>query len=138
MTLMMFLNSMPSSTLWRGYSSACSSISGLMIALATCSEAKASVRPLSTRSRSCLLSFTTSRNWRMSSSRLSFMSLWPRRAVLSLPLSCLSIILVGAIVVLAIKLPPYFMYFSISSGFIRFSSALGRMLSSFQPRSRVS
>ena len=58
-----------------------------MMELATCSEAKAWVSPSSTRIRSALFCFTTSMNWRISSSRLSFKSLWPRRAVFNRPLS---------------------------------------------------
>ena len=55
--------------------------------LATVREAKAPVMPSSTFLRSSLFFFTTSMNWRISSSRLSLSSLCPRRAVFNRPLS---------------------------------------------------
>ena len=80
LTLMMFLNSISSSTLWRGYSRACSSISGLMIALDDLKGGESLRQPPARRARAAaLLRRTMSMNWRISSSRLSFISLWPRR-----------------------------------------------------------
>ena len=76
---------------------------GDMIELATCIAAKAWVSPSSTRIRSALLRLTTSMNWRISSSRLSLRSLWPRLAVFKRPFNWLSTIRVGVIAVLAKK-----------------------------------
>ena len=106
-----------------------------------------------------------SKNCFISSSRLSLRSLWPRVAVFSRPFSRFSSILVGFMVAEAICSPLSYnhpfsdgragdtrlckghprqnqsffgRYLSIMSCLMRLSSLLGRMLSSSQPRSRVS
>ena len=102
----------------------------------------ASSMPASTLARSALFSRTMRKNCRISSSRLSLSSRWPRTAVRSRPLSRVSSIRVGLIVLLAMSAPPYacFLgrYFSMNSGLMRLSSVSGRMESSSQPMFSVS
>ena len=151
---MMFRKDIFSATLCLGYSRACSSISGDMTAEATVNDPWAFINPSSTRFRTARFSRTTSRNCFISSSRLSFSSLCPRLAVLSRFFSRVSSIRVGFTFMAGILSPPSSMegagryscpssaflgrYFSMNSGLMRFSSLLGRMLRSSQPRSSVS
>src|SRR5699024_10453938 len=83
-----------------------SSISGDMRAEATVKEAWARMSPSSTRRRKARFSRTTSMNCFISSSRLSFSSLWPRWAVFNRPFSRVSSIRVGLMVVEGIQIPP--------------------------------
>ena len=68
----------------------CFGASRAVFSAASCMEARASMNswlaafsPCSTFWRRAMFSRTRSRNWRISSSRLSFSSLWPRVAVAS-------------------------------------------------------
>ena len=78
-----------------GASSAVFSISSGIPARASMKFRLAETSAVSTSSRSALFSRTLSRNWRISSSRLSFRSLCPRTAVTSFFFSRVSSILVG-------------------------------------------
>ena len=102
---MIFLNFISSSTLCFGYSRACSSISGDIMAAATVKAAFACSSPFSTLARSSRFFLTMSRNCFINSSRLSLRSLWPRVAVFSRPFSLVSSILVGFTVAEAISSP---------------------------------
>ena len=130
---------MSSSTLCLGYISACSMAAPLMRAEATVKEPCTRISSSSTWLRRARTSRTVSRNCFISSSRLSLSSLWPRWAVFSLRFKRVSSIRVGLTTVAAIVYPSFLgRYLSIYSGLMRLSSALGRMDSSSQPRSRVS
>ena len=139
---MMFWNVMSNVADCFGYKSACWSISGDITLDATVMARLASSMPCSTLARSSLFSRTIRKNWRISSSRLSLSSRWPRTAVRRRPLSRVSSIRVGLIVLLAMRTPPYacFLgrYFSMNSGLMRLSSVSGRMDSSSQPMFSVS
>ena len=144
LTDMMFLLVCVNSTLCLGYRSACSKASEDMRAEATVKDLCTVISSSSTSARRARTSRTVSRNCFISSSRLSFSSLWPRWAVRSLPFRRVSSIRVGFTVIFAIGYPLLYswsffgQYFSIYAGLIRFSSLLGRMLRSSQPRSSVS
>ena len=141
---MMFLVVWVSCTLCLGYSSACSRAWELIRAEATVNASWTVISSSSTSCRRLRTSRTVSRNCFISSSRLSFSSLWPRWAVRSFPFRRVSSIRVGLTVTLGIGHSLLYassflgQYFSIYSGLMRFSSLLGRMLSSSQPRSSVS
>jgi len=139
LTDMMFWKLMVRSTDCLGYMRDCSSISVDMRAEATVKDPWARIRASSTLARRARFSRTTSRNCFISSSRLSFRSLWPRRAVFRRPFSRVSSIRVGFTLIAGIPYPSFFgRYFSIISGLMRLSSEVGRMERSSQPRSRVS
>ena len=99
---MTFLKVMVSSTDCLGYISACSMDWALISAEATVKEPWTRIRSCSTWARRARSSRTVSKNCFISSSRLSLSSLWPRWAVLSLPLSRVSSIRVGFTTVFAI------------------------------------
>lgn len=80
-------------------------VSSSMLARASAKFLLAAEMPASTRSRNALFSRTISKNWRMSSSRLSLSSLWPRMAVTSFFFKRVSSIRVGLTCVEAISSP---------------------------------
>ena len=94
-TLMTFCVPAEIETSCFGASSAVFSISSGMPARASMKSPFAAFSAASTSSRSALFSRTRSRNWRISSSRLSFSSLWPRTAVTSFFFSRVSSMRVG-------------------------------------------
>ena len=108
LTDMIFLVVCVSFTLCLGSSSACSSAWELMSAEATVKAPWTVISSSSTSCRRARTSRTVSRNCFISSSRLSFSSLWPRWAVRSLPFRRVSSIRVGLTVILGICQSPSF------------------------------